>query len=262
MAPTKESYVVFGAGGPTGRETVKALANDAAFKDATIVAAVRDPIKYTDAFAPLAAEGKGARIDVVKADVTDKASVEAAINRPDAGPCRGVVFAASGAGYWSAAPVDRDGVGNVAEAAAASPAKPRVVLVSSMLTHPDNRWHPIRVLLNNVRYSLMDRKYEGEQLLCKSGAEWVVIRPGGLTNAPPGARGLVKADKDVCKEVGSGALPRADVAAACVRALKDPRAQGHAFSIYAPRAKKGDPPAPAVDPASPAYAEMIARLFD
>jgi len=258
----QDSYVVFGAGGPTGYETVKALAADPALKQATILAAVRDEKKYLDRFAtPLAAEGAGAAVSLIQADVTDKASVEAAL-RKEGTACKGVVFAASGSGYWSAAGVDRDGVKNVAEAAAALPSKPRVVLVSSMLTHPSNRFHPIRVLLNNIRWSLMDHKYAGEEALRKSGAEFVVLRPGGLATAPAGSRGALKSDKDVEKEVGTGALPRADVAAAAVRALKDGRAAGHTFSIYAPRAKKGDPPAPTVDAAAPAYAQMIAGLFD
>lgn len=259
-----DSIVVFGAGGPTGQETVRALAADADYKNATIVAAVRNPTKYMDVFAPLAAEGKGATVVPLAADVTDKASVEAALKHAGK-TCKGVVFAASGTTYWSAASVDRDGVKNVAAAAAALPSKPRVVLVSSMLTHPDNRWHPIRLLLNNIRYNLMNEKYAGEEALRKGGPDgpdWCVIRPGGLVTAPAGSRGLVKADKDVTKEVGTGSLPRADVAAACVKALKDPRAKGHTFSIYAPRVKKGDPPAPVVDPSTPAYAEMIARLFD
>lgn len=255
-----DSVVVFGAGGPTGYETVKALAADPAFKKSTIVAAVRDPNKYIDRWAPIAAEGAGATVVPVAADVTDPASVEAALKK--ASPCTGVVFAASGTTYWSAASVDRDGVRNVAAAAAALPSKPRVVLVSSMLTHPDNRWHPIRILLNNIRYNLMNEKYNGEQILRNNYNNWCVIRPGGLVNAPAGSRGAVRADKDVTKEVGTGSLPRSDVAAACVRALKDDRAKGHTFSIYAKRVKKGEAAAPAVDPATPAYADMIARLFD
>lgn len=261
--PQEESVVVFGAGGPTGYETVKALAADPHYKRATVVAAVRDPTKYLDRFAPLQAEGAGAKIVPLQADVTDKASVEAALKHAGSS-CKGVVFAASGATYWSAAAVDREGVRNVASAAAALPSKPRVALVSSMLVHPANRWHPIRILLNNVRYNLMNEKHAGEEALRASGADWCVIRPGGLVNAPAGSRGLVRSDKDTTKELGTGALPRADVAAACVRALKDGRASGHVFSIYAPRpAKKGDAPAPApVDPSTPAYADMIARLFD
>jgi uncharacterized protein YbjT (DUF2867 family) len=257
-----DSVVVFGAGGPTGYETVKALAADPAFKKTTIVAAVRNVAAHADKFAPLAAEGAGAAVVPFAADVTDPASVEAALKHPAGASCKGVVFAASGTTYWSAAAVDRDGVRNVAAAAASLPSKPRVVLVSSMLTHPDNRWHPIRLLLNNIRYNLMNEKFKGEELLRSGGGDWCVIRPGGLVSAPAGSRGAVRADKDVTKEVGTGSLPRADVAAACVRALKDARAKGHTFSIYAKRVKKGEAAAPAVDPATPAYADMIARLFD
>ena len=262
-----DSIVVFGAGGPTGQETVKALAADPVHKGATVVAAVRSPAKYEATFASIGGGGngnKGATVVPVAADVTDPASVAAALKHGGA-TCKGVVFAASGNTYWSAAPVDRDGVRNVADAAAALPTKPRVVLVSSMLTHPANRWHPIRVLLNNIRWALMDNKYAGEELLrnhAALGGNWCVIRPGGLVNAPAGSRGVVKSDKDVTKEVGTGSLPRADVAAACVRALTDDRAKGHTFSIYAARVKKGDAPPAAVDPSTPAYGDMIEALFD
>lgn len=36
-----------------------------------------------------------------------------------------------------------------------------VVLVTSMLVTPKNRWNPIRLLLNNIRYGLMDSKFKG-----------------------------------------------------------------------------------------------------
>ena len=44
----------------------------------------------------------------------------------------------------------------------------------------------MRVLLNNVRYSLMDEKLKGEDALRASGAPYTIVRPGGLTNQPAG----------------------------------------------------------------------------
>jgi uncharacterized protein YbjT (DUF2867 family) len=48
------------------------------------------------------------------------------------------------------------------------------------------RFHPVRVLLNNIRWSLMDHKYAGEEALRNSGVSYTVVRPGGLTNKPAG----------------------------------------------------------------------------
>jgi hypothetical protein len=53
-----------------------------------------------------------------------------------------------------------------------------------------HRWHPIRILLNNIRYSLMDEKYLGEQALRASGVPYTVVRPGGLTDLPGGKEAI------------------------------------------------------------------------
>ncbi|GBF96769.1 hypothetical protein Rsub_09625 [Raphidocelis subcapitata] len=208
--------VVLGAGGPTGYECVKRLLEATNLQ---VRAVVRDPSKYAGKFP------SDPRLEVVAGDVTDRASLEAALRG-----AAGVIFAASGVGYWSAKDVDYQGVVNTAEAAKAAKAE-RVVLVSSMLTHPSNRWHPVRILLNNIRYSLMDRKYESEEALKASGVPFAVLRPGGLTNGERG-QNAISADRDVTKEVDAGSIPRADVAALAVEALTNPGAAGSKFSIY------------------------------
>ena len=53
------------------------------------------------------------------------------------------------------------------------------------------RWHPIRILLNNIRWGLMDAKFRGGNLLRGGSIPYTVVRPGGLTNDPPGQRELV-----------------------------------------------------------------------
>lgn len=161
--------------------------------------------------------------------MTDRQSLDAALRG-----ARGVIFAASGTGYWSADAVDRQGVVNTAEAAKAAGGVGRVVLVSSMLTDPSNRWHPVRLLLNSIRWGLMDRKMEGEEALKASGVPFTVVRPGGLKTGPPG-QATLKADRDVTKEVGMGSIARSDVAAICVEALTNPGALNAKFSVYSPK---------------------------
>jgi hypothetical protein len=168
-------------------------------------AVVRDPAKYAEKFP------SDARLEVVKGDVTDAPSLAAAL----AG-AKGVIFAASGVGYWSAKDVDYQGVVNTAAAAKAAGAD-RVVLVSSMLTHPSNRWHPVRILLNNIRYSLMDFKFKSEEALKDSGVSWAVVRPGGLTTGERGTSAIVAGARvggRAGREAGGTRAARAPLAAA------------------------------------------------
>ena len=50
------------------------------------------------------------------------------------------------------------------------------------------------MLLNNIRWGLMDAKFRGENLLRAGGVPYTVVRPGGLTNDPPGQRELVASE--------------------------------------------------------------------
>lgn len=69
------------------------------------------------------------------------------------------------------------GVSNTAEAAKSAGVE-RLVLVSSALVTPKNRFHPIRLILNNIRWGLMDAKFRGEELLRASSVPYTVVRPG------------------------------------------------------------------------------------
>ncbi|MEW5300803.1 MAG: hypothetical protein WDW36_003708 [Sanguina aurantia] len=164
-----------------------------------------------------------ARLQVVAGDVTDKASLTAALTG-----AQGVVFAASGKGYWTADPVDHKGVANVAEVAQQCGVQ-RVVMVSSMLVTPKNWLQPMRLLLNNIRWGLMDAKFKGENALRSSGISYTVVRPGGLTKGPGGEGQLCSAQGD---SGGLGSISRADVAAVCVSALTDSNADRVTVEIY------------------------------
>lgn len=115
---------------------------------------MRDVSKYKDAFGP-----ENTSLEVVQGDVTDPKTLTAQL----AG-CESTIFAASGTTYWSAKDVDCLGVKNTCDAAKQAGVK-HIVLVSSCLVTSKNRLHPIRILLNNIRWSLMDYKFKGNSLI-------------------------------------------------------------------------------------------------
>ena len=205
---------VFGAGGKTGQECVKA----ALARGDSVRAVVRDTMRYQEVFAALSSSN----LEVVAGDVeAPPEDLKKLLSGASA-----AIFAASASKPGDVWKVDRDGLGNLAAAARETP-KPdsgsggtvRVVAVSSALVSPHNGWHPIRLLLNNMRgggQKIMDAKFAGEELLRKSGADFVVVRPGGLQDAPSlGASRLVVSQGD---RSGAGRISRSDVAELCVAA--------------------------------------------
>ncbi|KAG2500712.1 hypothetical protein HYH03_001477 [Edaphochlamys debaryana] len=207
MATDGPANVVFGAAGATGLEVVKRLLEKESLPTRAVC---RDPAKLAGVLEP------SPKLQVVKGDVTDPASLKEALKG-----ARGVVFAASGRGYWSASEVDFQGVANVAAAAKEAGAG-RVVLVSSMLVTKKNWLNPVRLLLNNIRWGLMDNKLKGEDALRASGVDYTIVRPGGLGRQPGGQATLVTGQGD-CMSAG-GQIQRADVAAVVVEALGNPGA--------------------------------------
>lgn len=163
---------IVGAGGATGFEILKTLVA----QERKVRAVVRSPEKYAEKFD---------KAEVVKGDVCDEESLKSAF----AG-CQAVVFAASASTYKGPGgpyEVDYLGLQKTVNAAKACGVE-RLVVVSSRLVNPKNKWHPIRILLNNIKYSLMDYKFEGENAVRASGLEYVLVRPGGLTGGEGGQR--------------------------------------------------------------------------
>lgn len=199
---------VFGAGGKTGQECVKA----ALARGDSVRAVVRDVSKYEGSMAALSPSGK---LELIAGDVQ---ASPAELKKLLAGSSA-AIFAASASKEGSVWEVDRDGLANVAAAAKETPGLRRVVAVSSALVSPHNGWHPVRLLLNNMRgggQKIMDAKFEGEKLLRASGCDFTVIRPGGLMDAAPlGASALKVSQGD---KSGAGRVARSDVAELCVAA--------------------------------------------
>lgn len=233
-----------GAGGPTGWETLQALLA----QGKAVRALVRSPGKY---------EGKFGKAEVVKGDVTDEESLKAGF----AG-CQAVVFAASASKYkGDGGPYQVDNLGlqktaNAAKAAGVG----KLVVVSSRLVNPVNKWHPIRIILNNVKYSLMDYKFEGEEYVRKAGLPYTIVRPGGLagggdgsTRDPgcePGTQYIVagQAEADLGK---ARSIHRADVAAVVCEAINSADADNKTIEVVArPREEK-----------DPSFADHLKTLF-
>jgi uncharacterized protein YbjT (DUF2867 family) len=196
MAP----IAVIGATGGVGQEAVKQLLA----QQREVRAIGRSKERLEKEF------GTSPGLQLVQASVEDVDSLKAALDGVS-----GVINASSGKTYFSASAVDFKGGGNVAEAAKAVGA--HVVLISSCLVTKQHRFHPMRLLLNNIRYGLMDNKLKGEDLLRQSGAKYTIIRPGGLTNTVGGKEELKIGQGD---KGSPGRVSRADVAAVALAALE------------------------------------------
>lgn len=68
-------------------------------------------------------------------------------------------------------------------------------------------------------------KGRADDALAASGLDYTIVRPGGLTDAPP--KGAVK----VAPITGRGEIPRADVAAVVAACLAEPKTIGHTFEL-------------------------------
>lgn len=226
---------VVGAGRGTGLECVRLLAEEGKVK---VRAVVRTPSKW-----------EGPEVEVVKGDVTDLSSLKSAFNS-----CTGVIFAASASSYRGEGgpyAVDYQGLDNTAAAAAAVGVQ-QLVMVSSRFVNPCNSFNPIRLILNNIKYSLMDYKFKGEQVLRKRAhsIDYTIVRPGGLTggegpmarktDVEPGTQFIVAcgAEGD-CS--GGRSIHRRDVAAVVCEAFSTADARNKTIEIVARPLAEGDP---------------------
>ena len=231
--PTK--VLVVGATGETGRRVVAQLRA----ANVSVVAGVRDTKKAQALGLQLA----GA--EIVSADVTDGVdALVAPIGDADAVVCATGFTPSFNFGKDNAKMVDGQGTRNLVDAAKRAGVK-RFVLVSSLLTNApaigqaDNGNYKFLNALGGI----LDEKRGSELYLAASGLDWTVIRPGGLSNAPPSETGAVIAGpadtflglpEDPGREIS-----RDSVAQVCVEALRNSAASGLIVEIVA---SPGAPP--------------------
>jgi len=94
----------------------------------------------------------------------------------------------------------------------------RYVMVSSMgANHPERSSGQMRPYI--------EAKAEADRRLAESGLDWTIVRPGGLTDEPGTGRIRVGTD------IGSGQVPRDDVAATLVAVLDVDATIGESFDL-------------------------------
>jgi uncharacterized protein YbjT (DUF2867 family) len=105
-----------------------------------------------------------------------------------------------------------------------------IVLVGSM--GGTNANHPLNQLGNG---NILVWKRKAEQYLIDSGADYTIIRAGGLLDQPGGVRELLvgKSDQFLAHPPNGipTSVPRADVAEVVVQALQEPNARNKAFDL-------------------------------
>jgi uncharacterized protein YbjT (DUF2867 family) len=212
---TISTVLVAGVSGRTGRETLREL-NDTSLH-------VRALTRSASNCEPLIEDGAD---EVVIGDLLNPADARAAVENCDA-----ALFAAgSSLSTGLLRPsrvVDGDGAINLIEAAADEGVR-AFVLQSSIGVGDSRSGMPLWARLIVLRWTVRE-KGRAERALRESGLEYVVFRPGWLTDEP--------ATNDVLLAEGGGSMtgsvPRADVARLMVAALSTPDALDRTFEVVA-----------------------------
>jgi len=171
------------------------------------VGLIRNPAHIADL------ESAGAEAVVCDLEAASVEDVAALLSGAD-----GVVFAA-GAGAGSGAP-RKDSVDRAASVLMAGAAERagvrRFVQISSM-----GAGQPPRAGSGEVWAAYLTAKTAAEADLRRRDLDWIILRPGGLTDGP--ATGMIRL---AAPPVPAGTIPRADVAAVITALLTEPGA-GH-----------------------------------
>ncbi|MCB9143344.1 MAG: SDR family oxidoreductase [Anaerolineales bacterium] len=191
---------VFGATGGTGQQVVQ----QALAAGHSVSALVRDPSR-------LAAQDE--RLTVVEGDVLDRAKVDETVSGADA------VIVSLGNTSNNPDYIVSRGTEVIVDAMTAAGIPMRLIVVSSLGVGESRDQVPFafKMLMNTVLKKAMDDKERQEALVKASGFDWIIVRPGGLTNGP--ATGSYKAGVDV--KLTAGQVSRADVAAFVLLQLDD-----------------------------------------
>lgn len=193
--------IVFGATGGTGRELLAQGA--AAGHEMTAFA--------RKSFEPLSGSAAAAQPRVFSGDVLDPEAVKNAIKGQDA------VLSCLGSRPWRHVDICSRGMASIIPAMQAAGIK-RVVAMSSLgVGRPDEPRGGLIIRLGGatlLRKPFRD-KLAMEQMLERSDLEWIIVRPGFLTDGKP--KGSLRATDD--GSLTGGVLTRADTAAFMLKQL-------------------------------------------
>ena len=195
--------LVIGATGGTGQQLVK----QALERGYEVTALVRNPTKLSFTHPQLT---------VVRGDVLESAAVSAAMQRQDA-----VLSALGHRRLFVPSRVQSDGTANVLRAMQEHGVQRFVCETALGLGNSAGRLGLFATLLflPLVLPVYFWDKARQEQIIGASDAEWIIVRPGILTNGPK--RGVYRHGENVGSYVLSGRISRADVADFMLNQLTD-----------------------------------------
>ncbi|MFN2421779.1 MAG: NAD(P)-dependent oxidoreductase [Gemmatimonadota bacterium] len=195
--------LIVGATGGTGRQLVA----QALKRGHSVTALVRDPSKL---------QLEHSRLRVLRGDVLDYASVEAAVSGQDA-----VISALGHKRYFYPTRILSDGTRNILRAMEAHGVHRLVCQTSLGIGDSAGRmglYYTFLVIPFVVPLYFWDKTRQ-ERLIAESQADWVIVRPGKLTNAE--ARGRYRHGSRVGNFIGTVRISRADVADFMLNQLTD-----------------------------------------
>ena len=193
--------IIFGATGGTGRQCV----DQALAQGHQVTAFVRQPAALTVQHPDLT---------IIQGDITDQDAVQRAI------PGHDVVISALGTRGGPA--VLPEGTRNILEAMASHGVR-RSLWVSSFGAGDSLQqmgWLSQTLIVKGFLRQAIQEKNAQEQIILASGGDWIIARPGGLTDGPLTGTYRVTGPGD---KVGRPSISRADVADFMLKNLTDTR---------------------------------------
>ena len=193
--------LVFGATGGTGRQCV----DQALSQGQQVTAFVRQPAALT---------AQHPNLTIIQGDITDQDVVQRAI------PGHDVVISALGTRGGPA--VLPEGTRNILEAMASHGVR-RSLWVSSFGAGDSLQqmsWLSQTLIVKGLLRQAIQEKNAQEQIILASGGDWIIARPGGLTDGPLTGTYRVTGPGD---KVGRPSISRADVADFMLKNLADDR---------------------------------------
>jgi uncharacterized protein YbjT (DUF2867 family) len=204
-ADAKPLVLVAGASGATGKLIVSALIT----QGYRVRGLSRNPTKAS-----------GQKIEWVKGDVRDGASLTAAVKGVGAVMC--AVGAREPQGDNSPEKVDYEGVRNLIDAAKVAGVGNFVLESSCNVTIPEHNF-------NKIFNGLLLWKMKAEDHLRASGMTYTIVRPPQLLDEPGGVKGIRIQQGDVG---GPGQIARADVASVMIAAHSEAAMRNTTFEIF------------------------------
>jgi len=191
---------LFGATGGTGKNFLQ----QALIAGHEVTALVRDPTRLPDSHQHLV---------VIQGDVLDPETVTKTLAGADA------VVVTLGITPNNPETVCSEGTKNIVQEMVREGGPRRIVVVSSLGVGDSADQVPFffkMVMKTALRGAMADKEVQ-EEIVRESGLDWVIVRPGGLTNDPPTGEYRVGTESDII----AGQISRADLAAFLMQQLTD-----------------------------------------